>query len=194
MVPLPSDTLTLPLLPRVIPRITQHIQAGSQNKNAKHRPNKGIRLSTTHIIIIAVVAAVAFLVFVAAVFVCVKVSRRRQRARAPKDVMSSSSSGGSGSSVNIYDNAATHGHHDDHFNTGFPPPGQDVTAVAPRPLGDSLSPEMHDVPLTAGLPVNPGPRYGYGQQVDGLRVPGMAAKPVAYGYNQQAPASHFSST
>lgn len=190
MVALPSDTLTLPLLPRIIPRITHHVAA--KPKKTKHS-SKGLHLSTKQIIIIAVVAAVAVLIFITAIVVFIKIYRRRARKRAPKDAMSMSSS--DNNSINMYDNehnnANGHGGNGDNFNNGyFPPPEQNnMTTMAPRPLGDSLSPELHDVPLTAGLPG--GPRYGYGQQVDGLRVPGMAAKPVSYGYNQ-APVSHFS--
>lgn len=179
MVALPSDTITLPLLPRVIPRGTNPSLFTTRHHN---RDDNG--LSTKQIIILAIVSSVLVLSIILAIIVCAR-NRKRRAAMSPKDAMamshSSSSSfiGGSRSSSSN--------------NNNNPLPPLPETTLGPRPLDSHLSPQMHDVPLTAGVPALGPPSYGYGAHVDGLRVPGMAAKPVSYGYHQ-APVSHFSTS
>lgn len=160
MVALPSDMITLPLLPRIIPRGPSPIIL----ENHKRHHESG--LDTTQKIVIAVVSSVLLLIIILTIVVCAWQRKRRAARLAPKDAMSSSSAGS--------------------FGGGFPAAPEQ--ALGPRALDNHLSPgesQMHDVPLSAG------PKYGYGAQVDGLRIPGMAAKPLQYGYSQ-APVSHFS--
>lgn len=184
MVALPSDTITLPLLPRIISRFPQPLTPAAEIINAANNNNNNTvsdkGLTTTETIVLAVVSVVIVIIIVAGFILCTR-RRRRNAAKAPKDAMSSSSSSSSTSSSSLNNYGNIGGGYDPNSNGmggGYPPP---------RPLDNHLSPqnEMHEVPLTAV------PRYGYGAQVDGLRIPGMAAKTVYSGYSQ-APVSQFS--
>lgn len=167
MVALPSDLITLPLLPRVIPRSSSPIIT-------RHRHDGG-SLNNTQKIVVVVVASVLVLILVIVIVISAWQRKKRAARTAPKDAMKSLSSSSSSSSFAGFPEAPP-----------GPPPG------GPRALDNHLSPGenmMHDVPLSAG------PKYGYGAQVDGLRIPSMTAKPgqVQYGYNQVM-VSHFSDT
>lgn len=178
MVALPSDTITLPLLPRIISRSPQSLTPAAQIINAANSNNNNTvdekGLSTTDSIILAVVSVVLVIIIVAGLVLCTR-RRRRNAAKAPKDAMSSTSSLNNNNNNN-HVGAGVGGTYDPNNGMGFPPPEH---AMGPRALDNHLSPQndMHEVPLTAV------PKYGYGAQVDGLRVPGMAAKPVYGGYN-----------
>lgn len=150
--------ITLPLLPRVVPRSPSPISI--QDRKLHHHHHGG-GLNTTQKIMIAVAASVVLLILIVTVVICAWQRKKRAAKMAPKDAMKSSSS--SLSSI----------------SGPYPEPAHG----GPRALENHLSPGesmMHDVPLSAG------PKYGYGAQVDGLRIPSMTAKPsqVQYGYNQ----------
>lgn len=186
MVPLPSDTITLPLLPRAIAHISSPslFQPRKLRSNRKHHSTGG--LTSTQKIIIAAAAATVLLILILTIAILAWRRRRRAARMAvpPKDAMSTSTSSASVSSFGGGPG-------------GFAPTGaaaeylqqQQQGPLGPRPLDSHLSPgegNMQDVPLSAG------PKYGYGAQVDGLRVPGMAVKPsqVQFGYHDPS-VSHF---
>lgn len=185
MVALPSDTITLPLLPRVVPRGTV-----PSLFTTRHHSRDESGLSTKQIIILAIVSSVLVLSIILSIVVCAQ-KRKRRAAMSPKDAiaMSHSSSSSSSSSASFIGGSSSSRNN----NNNNPLPPLPETTLGPRPLDSHLSPQMHDVPLTAGVPALGPPPYGYGAHVDGLRVPGMAAKPVSYGYHQ-APVSHFSTS
>lgn len=178
MVALPSDTITLPLLPRVVPWGTS-----PSLFTTRHHSTDESGITTKQKIILAIVSSVLVLSIILSVIVCVR-KRKRRAAMSPKDALAKSHSSSSSFSLAGGSNS---------INNNNPLPPLPETTLGPRPLDSHLSPKMHDVPLTAGVPALGPPQYSYGAHVDGLRVPGMAAKHIAYGYHQ-APVSHFSTS
>lgn len=174
-----SDTITLPLFPRAIERGVFKSKKPSKTKTAVTAAKSARRfhLSKTAIIAIAIAVAVVLLIALIAFIIM----RRRRSARIAPSAKGKQTAA---SSTDSFLSGGGHG------NVTAPEPS--MVPGGPRPLENHLSPnnDMQDVPLTAGMAPPPA-RYGYGAQVDSLRIPGMAVKPVYGGYNQPS-VSHFS--